>query len=653
MPAPAGASERSTARAITYQASPVEGVLPVESRPPRLKPGSSWLTFIRRHILLVGSSAGLAVGIVAFLAGQPAYSRTIWLLTLVLGGAPFVWETLVSLRRGHFAADVVASLAIVVALVQGEYLAGGVIVVMLATGQALEAYSRRRASDALAALLARAPKIAHLRGESGLVDVAVDAVRPGDVLVVRPGELIPVDGVIAAGESSIDESALTGEPLPVFKRPGDELRSGTVNVEGALDLRALRPAGESEYAQIVRLMETAQRERANVQRIADRAAVWFTPFAIAVAGGVYLFTGDSTRVLAVLVVATPCPLILATPVAIISGINRAARHGIIVKTGAAMEQLSRTRTAVFDKTGTLTYGRPHVRQVIPVASHIDRQQLLAWAAAVEQRSSHLLARAVVEAATRDGLDIPEVASFTEVPGRGATGRIADHEVSVGSLTFAASLVKPALPAACAAHVDAATGRAELVSVVVVNGECAGVIVYDDEVRPGLPAFLDQLRRLGVQEFHMLTGDNVATARAVGAKAGIRHVMAGLMPADKVAAVQDIRRRTPDVLMVGDGINDAPALAAASVGIALGARGAAISAAAADVVLLVDDVTRVADALAVSQRTLRIVAQSIGFGLGLSIAAMGLAALGYIHPVAGAAIQEAIDVAVILNALRAR
>jgi heavy metal translocating P-type ATPase len=489
-----------------------------------------------------------------------------------------------------------------------------------------------------------------------VVDVGVDAVAPGDLLLVRPGELVPVDAVVVGGATTVDESTLTGEPLPVAKGPGDALRGGTITVEGPLDVRAARPSRESEYAQIVRLMAAAQAERPRVQRVADRVAVWFTPVVLAAAALVFALTREPGRVLAVLVVATPCPLILATPVAILGGINRAARRGIIVKHGAALEQLGRTRVAVFDKTGTLTYGRPrvrHVEGVPPGPPGVDAAALLRWAAAVEVGSGHLLARAVVGAATRAGGPLPPVTGFREPPGRGAAGVVEGHRVAVGSLPFAAAATGAPPDARCAARVAAAAAHAEPAAVVAVDGRCAGVLRYADAVRPGLPALLARLRALGVGRTVMLTGDPAATARAVAARAGIAAVRAGLRPAATVAAGRALRAASPGVLMVGDGVNDAPALAAASVGVALGARGAAVSAAAADAVLLVDDVGRVADALELSRRTLRIVRQGLGAGLGASALALLLAGLGRLDPGAGAVLQEAIDAAGILNALRAR
>ena len=593
---------------------------------------------------LAGASAGLAVGAaLRWIAARPEEAQWVLALTLVITGAPLVYGTLRQVLRGRFEADVVAALALVVSFVQGQHAAGVVIVLMLTTGRALEAYGRRRASDALAALLGRAPRVAHRYASSGGA--------PQDALID-----VPVDAEVLAGKSSVDESALTGEPMPVPRTVGGELRSGTINVDGALEVRALRPAAESEYAQVVRLMEQAQRARPEIQRVADRVAVWFTPLTLLVAAAAYVFSGDASRVLAVLVVATPCPLILATPVALIAGINRAARHGIVVKNGAAIESLSRIRTALFDKTGTLTYGRPAVRQVTPLLKELDGDELLRLVAAVERNSPHLLARAIAAEAARRRLVIPDVDDFSEVIGRGAHGRVEGSDLVVGAYSYVCAAgdgAQGGQGVQCRRLVDEATERAELVSVVAIDGVCAGVIAYADEVRPALRELTQRLRGLGVRRVAMLTGDGWRTARAVAALAGIEDVRAELRPADKTAAVAELQRAEPGVLMVGDGINDAPALASAAVGVAMGARGAAISAAAADVVLLVDDVQRVGDAIAIGQRTMRVVRECILIGLGLSFVAMGAAAFGLIHPVVGAGIQEAIDLFVVLNALRAR
>jgi len=582
------------------------------------------------------------IATIGLAAGLIARSDRVFLATLLIGGVPLVLQTVRGMVRGRFAADIVAMLAIITAVVLGQYFAGTVIVLMQSGGEALEAYAMGRASQSLEALLARAPRIAHrLRGDT-INDVPVDEVEVGDLLVIRPGDLVPVDAEVTAGTSTVDQAALTGEPLPIRAIAGTALMSGSVNLEGALRARALRPSGQSQYQQIVQLVEGARREKPPIQRLADRFAVWFTPVTLAMCVVAYLVTGSTASVLAVLVVATPCPLILATPVAVIAGISRAADIGVIVKHGRAIEQLGLARAVVFDKTGTLTLGHPSVAHV-DVLDGVAAPELLRLAAGVEQLSSHHLGRAVVDAGRAQFPSLPPVTGFRETPGRGVTGRVDGRLVSIGSPRYLRD-----------AGVPLEDGPNDgTVAYVAIDGRLAGTIEFADRIRHQVPALLQRLTMLGVTETVMVTGDREAPAQAIAAQAGIRTVRANLLPADKVATVRDLTQRYRTVLMVGDGINDAPALAAATVGVAMGAHGTAVSAEAADVVLLVDDIARVGDAIAISRRMRRVVLQSIGVGLGLSFAMMVVASLGHITPAAGAVMQEALDAAVILNALRVR
>ena len=590
---------------------------------------------LARRPVAVIAAAGLVAGLLV-------RSDAIFLATLILGGSPLVFQTLRGMLRGRFAADIVAMLAIITAFILGQYFAGAVIVLMQSGGEALEAYAMGRASQSLEALLARAPRIAHrLRGDT-IEDVPVEDVHVGDLLVIKPGDLVPVDAEVTAGTSTVDQAALTGEPLPIRAIAGTALMSGSVNLEGALRARALRPSGQSQYQQIVQLVERARREKPPIQRLADCFAVWFTPVTLVMCAVAYLATGSTGSVLAVLVVATPCPLILATPVAVIAGISRAADIGVIVKHGRAIEQLGLARAVVFDKTGTLTLGHPSVAQV-DVLDGIAAPELLRLAAAVEQLSSHHLGRAVVEAGRAQFPSLPPVAGFRETPGRGVSGRVGGRLVSVGSPRYLRD-----------ENVPLADGSSDgTAAYVAIDGRLAGTIEFADRIRHQVPALLQRLTVLGVTETVMLTGDREAPAQAIAAQAGIRTVRANLLPGDKVAAVRELTARHGNVVMVGDGINDAPALAAATVGVAMGAYGTAISAEAADVVLLIDDIARLGDAMAISRRMRRIALQSIGVGLGLSFALMVIASTGHITPAAGAVMQEALDAAVILNALRVR
>lgn len=599
--------------------------------------------FLTAYPLPTLAALGLAAGLLGRYAfAAPGVAHTIFLVTLVLGGAPLVAQTLWGMLHGRFAADVVAMLAIVTAFLVHEYFAGTVIVLMQSGGEALERYAMGRASQSLEALLARAPKVGHrIRGEE-VVDVPVSEIAIGDVLLVRPGDLVPVDADVIDGASAVDQSALTGEPLPVRAVAGVALLSGSVNLDGALRIRATRPAEESQYQQIVRLVERARSEKPPIQRLADRFAVWFTPTTLVVCGVTWLMTGDVTTVLAVLVVATPCPLILATPVAVIAGVSRAADVGVIVKTGAAIEQLGRARAVVFDKTGTLTLGRPTVERVA-VEQGASADEMLRLAGSVEQLSSHHLGQAVVEAARERVGHLSAAHSFVETAGSGVAGKVEGRDVAVGSAAF---LEQRGIK-------TAATADGRTTAFVAVDGRLAGRIDFADRLRHQVPSLMQRLAVLGITETVMLTGDREAAAESIAAQAGIRTVRANLLPADKVTAVRDLRRRLGVVVMVGDGINDAPALAASTVGVAMGAHGTAISAEAADVVLLVDDISRVGDAMAISRHMRRIALQSIGVGLGVSFGLMLIASAGMISPAAGAVMQEALDAAVILNALRVR
>lgn len=614
-------------------------------RQPTADPAKVW-AFARANpipfIALLGLLSGLFL---RFGLHQPARAGWVWLGTLIVGGIPLVWRTGRGMLRGRFASDVVATLAVITAVVMDQAFAGVIIVLMQSGGEALENDSLRRASSSLDRLLARPPRTAHRREGSGLIETDVAEVRPGDTLVVRPGDLIPVDGSLLSERADVDESALTGEPMPRSKRPGDALLSGSVNTGGAFEMRADKVSADSQYSRIVRLVRQAQEERPPLQRLADRYAVWFTPLTLVMCGIGWWVTGEARTILSVLVVATPCPLILAVPVAIISAINRAAGAGIIVKGGTALEQIASARAFVFDKTGTLTVGAPVLEAVIPFDG-VAPGDLLHTAGSVEQLSSHLLGQTLAAAAQAESGSLTMPTDFVEVAGRGVEADLNGWHVLVGSPRFLRERV-----GGCGPPQEKDGGALE--AYVAIGGKPAGVIRLNDRLRPGVDAMLRRLREMGVRHTVMLTGDNAANAHAIGTAIGIDEVKAHLLPEDKVTALRALKARYEPLVMVGDGINDAPALATATVGVAMGAHGTWISAEAAGIVLLVDDVTKVADAMEIGRRMVRIARQSVGVGLGLSFACMVAAALGKISPVTGALLQEAIDVAVILNALRAR
>ena len=619
--------------------------------------GAPRVGLVRLRDLARDPRAAIAAGsLIVILLGLPlrlvSPEWSAWLLLggLVVTGAPIVWKTFLETRNGHWATDVVAVLAIVTAVVLRQPFAGLVIVLMRSGGEALEEYAAGRASSALRELEDAAPRIAHrLAGAdaTSVVDVPVTAIVIGDLLLVRPGDLVPCDATVRDGHSLVDVSRLTGEPVPMSAAPGANLLSGSVNGDGVLTIVATARAAESEYAKIVALVRNAQATKAPLARLADRYAVWFTPLTLLVCAATYLATRDATRVLAVLVVATPCPLILATPIAIVGGVSRAARRRIIVRHGGALEALSQVDTAVFDKTGTLTIGRPAVSRVVTVPGMAEGE-LLRLAGAVEQGSSHLLARTLVDAAVASGTPLPVARHHLESPGRGVVADVEGHDVAVGARAYVLERASFTADELAALERDDIGLRA----YVAVDGRLVGVVEYEDRVRPGVRPLLARLATLGIGRTLLLSGDHTPNVKAIAADAGIVDARGDLLPDGKVSVIHQLAREGAHVMMVGDGTNDAPALSAAHVGVALASHGGGISAEAADVVVLADDLSRVADAIVIGQETLAIARQSIWLGLGLSAVAMGIASLGLLAPAAGALLQEGIDVASILNALRA-
>ncbi len=607
-----------------------------------------WI-FAKNYPIPLFASFGLLLGICFYFLQRHDVSEWIWLATLILGGIPIVLQTIRGMFRGQFASDIVAMLAIITAIIMGQAFAGAVVVLMQSGGEAFEAYGLRRASSSLEALLARAPRFAFRKKRDSLEKIDVKEVAVGDILIVRPGDLIPVDGTILSGTAEIDESALTGEPLAHARAAEDQVFSGTIDVNGAFEMRADKISQESQYQKIVELVRKAQLEKAPIQRLADRYAIFFTPFTLLMSLVGYLITHDTTTILAVLVVATPCPLILATPLAILCGINKSAQSGIIVKGGAPMEQIGNIQAAVFDKTGTITYGTPFVEEIIPL-NHETADDLLYKTACVEQLSSHSIAKAVVEKANRD-LSIPN--HFHETPGCGVEGDVNGDHFTIGSYIF----LEQAYGKLCFKNCDEAIQRFQnqekLLIFIAKNGLCIGILVISDRIRPNVPLLIQEMESLGVKEIVMLTGDSAKNASVIAKQAGIKHVKADLRPEQKVEVIRQLKEKYEPIAMIGDGINDAPALATATVGIAMGAYGSAISAEAADIVLLEDDLSKVKDAIAISQWTIHIAKESIFIGIGLSVLLMIVASFGVIQPAIGAMLQEIIDVAVILNALRVR
>jgi heavy metal translocating P-type ATPase len=606
-------------------------------------------TFVKNYPIPVFAIIGLFVGsILHGIPNQHELGQWIWFITLIIGGAPIIWHTIQDMLHRHFASDIVALLAIVAAILMNDAFPGLVIVLMQSGGKALEDHAFKKASYSLDALLAHSPRFAHRKKDHDLEEINVSDVRVGDLLLVRPGDLVPVDGKIIHEQAEIDESSLTGEPLPKIKKKGEPVFSGTINVGNAFEMRADRISGESQYAKIVQLVRKAQQEKAPIQRLADRYAVLFTPITIGISLIGWLLTNNIETILAVLVVATPCPLIFATPVAIISGINKAAKSNIIIKTGAAIEQVGKTQIVVFDKTGTITDGIPTIRKIIPV-NDTDYDDLLYKVASLEQLSSHPAANVLVKKGQEvfEKLSIPT--DFHELPGAGVSGYVKNEHVMIGSQSVFENFAETGFQEIK----KQITADGKMVAFVSINSKPAGVIVFEDRIRQNANSTVKRLKEIGVKQVIMLTGDNLDNARNIAQQAGITNLEANLLPEQKVIAVKKLKQQFENVVMTGDGINDAPALAASTVGVAMGAHGTAISAEAADIVLLVDDISKVSTVIEISQRTLRIAKQSIFIGLGVSFIFMTIASLGYIPPAIGALLQEVLDVGVILNAVRAR
>jgi heavy metal translocating P-type ATPase len=600
-------------------------------------------------IILVALAAGGSL----WLSDRPEAASLLWALATATVLVPLSWNVARALARGDIGVDLIALVAIVGALLLGETLAGAIVALMLSGGNALEDYAKGRAGRELGALVDRAPRIAHRQEDSKIVEVPVEELRAGDVVVVRAGEIVPADGRVADGhEAVIDTSALTGEPLPVVVQPGESVLSGTSNAGEAFALVIERPASESAYAGVVRLVREAQEQRAPFVRMADRYAIVFLPVTALIAGLAWALSGDPVRALAVFVVATPCPLILAAPIALVAGLSRAARAGVIVKGGGAIEALGEARTALLDKTGTVTVGTPEIARIVPLDER-SPHEILRLAASLDQHSAHVLAEALVHAARARGLELSLPDATSESPGQGIAGFVDGLEVAVGSSAWLAARGVRGAEEAAASLDDA--GEPGLATVLVaVEGAVAGAIVLADHIRPEARGLADELRRAGIEHVALVSGDRTDVAEAVGRLVGADVVYGEQRPEDKLEVVRAIRSQEHlrKVVMVGDGINDAPALALADVGIAMGAQGATVSSETADVVIVVDRVDRVAEAIRIGRRSLRIARQSVVAGLGLSLGAMVVAAFGYLPPVAGALFQEAIDIAVILNALRA-
>lgn len=545
-------------------------------------------------------------------------------------------EMVKTLRSGKYGVDLLAITAIVATLAVSEYWAGLVVLIMLTGGDSLEDYAAKRANTELKALLDNSPRTAHRLVNRQLTDIAVESAIVSDQLVVKPGELVPVDGHLIDGNALFDESSLTGESKPVEKVVGDDVMSGAVNGDSAVTMVVDKVAADSQYQQLVKLVKESEARPAKFVRLADRYAVPFTLVAYVIAGVAWALSGDPHRFAEVLVVASPCPLILAAPVALVSGMSRTSRNGIVVKTGDMLEKLSTAKSAAFDKTGTITSGQLTVNQITPQAD-FTAEQVLHLAASAEQNSSHILARSIVKFANDTPLSPAN--DLEEVTGNGVTAQVDGHSVKVGKLNF----VDPK---------TTQTPLAQTAIYVAIDDQYAGVITFIDNVRPEAASTLQALHAEGVQNVMMLTGDQRAIADKIAAEVGIDTVQADLLPADKIKNLKAIPEAGRPVIMVGDGVNDAPSLVVADVGIAMGAHGSTAASESADVVILKDDLSRVVTAIQIAKDTMAVAKQAVWIGIAICTILMLIASTGIIPALFGAMLQEVVDTVSILWALRA-
>lgn len=591
-------------------------------------------------MLVIGSA--MLAGVLD-LRGFDSASHIILAVVSILMVLPMLWEMYKTLRDGEFGVDLLAAVAIITAVLLREYWAAIVVVLMLTGGEALEDYSEERAKKELTALISNVPRIAHLVRGRNVVEIKVHDIAAGNTLEIRPGEMVPVDCVVTEGESSFDESSLTGESLPVDRKPGDKLLSGSINGDVLVRVKALETSENSQYEQIIRLVKQASQTKSSFVRLADRYSVPFTIISFAIAGTTWALSGDPVRFLQVIIVATPCPLLLAAPIAIISGMSRAAKHGVIVKNGTALERLASAKSIAFDKTGTLTQGNLKIDEVTSFDTNYPKEEVLRLAATLERGSNHILALAIVEHATEQKIKLKKATAVKEATGLGVQGTIGHHSVIVGK----ASLMKDRKITLPKAKSALQTGV-----LVAVDDTVIGAISFVDEVRPESKATIAALEALGLRQAIMVTGDNQATADRIAKQLGIKEVYADCLPADKLRIIKEIDAKHKPIAFVGDGVNDAPVLAASDVGIAIGARGNTAASESADVVVLLDDLSKVSQGVAIAKRSINIGLQSILVGIFISVGLMLVFATGKFKPVYGAALQEVVDVIVILNALRA-
>jgi heavy metal translocating P-type ATPase len=587
----------------------------------------------------------LIFGLVFYLLNLPTVTNIAYSLVSLWVLIPMTQKMFKDLFHKNYGLDILAVIAVSASLILGEYLASIVIVLMIASGRALEEYAQEQAQKELSELLKRAPKIAHIKKGNNFIDIPVDDIKVGDVILIKSGEVIPVDSIILEGSSSVDESALTGESMPIDKAKDDLLLSGSINQQSPLTVRAKLTSKDSQYEQIVAMVSSAVSAKSPFVRLADMYSVPVTLLSLTIAIVAWIVSGEPRRALEVLVLATPCPLLIATPVALVSGMSKGARSGIIFKNGSALEKLANLKMIAFDKTGTLTVGSPKVHKIEVYNNNYSTDDILSISASAESSSMHTLAQSVVEYAKQHNIAKLKLNAINEIVGSGITAMYNNQSVAIGKASYLKSLK---IDIKVSSYMSTQTAM-----YVAINNQCIGAIAFSDELRPETIKTLKSLKSLGIKYFAMLSGDKKDVAKNIAKKIGITHIHAECLPADKLKILKDYRQSHAPLAFVGDGINDAPSLASADVGIALGAKGSTSASEAADVVIMLDDFYKISDVVKIGQRTIKIAKQSIFLGIGLSIILMIFAGFtGLIKPAYGALLQELVDVTVILLALRA-
>ena len=596
---------------------------------------------LKTYKLLLVALAALIAGLILYFSHHQTLAEWIMGSISILESLPLVKSMWEDVRDGSYGIDLLALTAIVTSVILRQDFAAMIIVIMLTGGESLEDYAEKRAHSELDALLKGSPQQAHVMRGRKIIDISASEVKVSDKVVIKPGEIVPVDGVIINGSSSFNESSLTGESLPINHTVGEQVLSGSVNSDAIVTIKAIHSAADSQYQQIVKLVKSAASSQAPFVRLADRYSIPFTLAAYAIAVTVWVISGNPIRFLEVIVVATPCPLLLAAPIALISGMSRSSKYGIIVKTGSALEKLAEAKTIVFDKTGTLTTGILDIDSILSFDPYSE-DEILALAASMEQSSIHVIAQAIVTAATKKGLRLSKVKNVKESSGEGLSASYKGGRLLLGRADYLRQ-VGIELP-------DKSTiDQPKTAVYVALNERLAGVIYLSDSLRTESKATIEMVKRLGIQQTVMITGDNHHTAEAVAKEVGIKLFYAETLPGEKLHALDDLKQRP--IVFVGDGVNDAPVLTGSDVGIALGARGSTAASESADIVIMQDDLSRVATALEIAKKTFSIAKQSILIGIGISLVLMLVFATGKFNPIYGAILQEVVDVVVIFNALR--